>query len=167
MKFRLLYVLIFLMISCNEPKSEPYILPDTAVTLISADSLKTWKIAERYNGNVRMNMGPCFMSYRHTFFKDSTFYDNNGETRDCGESLKGKWHLHTNAKGVPYIKLVSPQIPQLLNIPEDHKFFKILYLSKDTLKLAFEHQQYGNKKRIITDLLVREDLDVGDRYFHH
>ena len=94
MRSRLLYVLAFLLFSCNGSKSEPYKIPDNAVALISGDSLKTWKIAERYNGKVRMNMGPCFMSYRQTFLKDSSFYDNNGEKRDCGESLEGKWHLH-------------------------------------------------------------------------
>ncbi|MDT0647380.1 lipocalin family protein [Zunongwangia sp. F260] len=167
MKLWSLIVLIFLFYSCNKDSEEPYKLPENPVTLISSDSIKTWKIAERYNGKVRMNMGPCFMSYRQTFLRDSSFYDNNEKTKGCGETLKGKWHLHHNSKGDPYIKLVSPQISQLLNIPENYKFFKILYLSKDTLKLAFEHQQYGNKKRIITDLFVREDLDVGDRYYHH
>ncbi|MDT0691295.1 lipocalin family protein [Salegentibacter sp. F188] len=166
MKIRLLSFLIIFLYSCEDSK-KPYRTPENAVALISGDSIKSWKIAERYNGKVRMNMGPCFISYRQTFLNDSTFYDNNGETRDCGDSLKGKWQLHTNSKGDPYIKLESPQIPKLLSIQENFKFFKILYLSKDTLKLAFEHQQYGNKRRVITDILVREELEVGDRYYHH
>ena len=64
-----------------------------------------------------------------------------------------------------FIKIISPQLPQLLNIEKDYKYFKILYLSKDTLKISFTHKHYVNQVR--TDYLVREDLDVGNRYFHH
>ncbi|MDT0649449.1 lipocalin family protein [Autumnicola edwardsiae] len=167
MKLRLIYILIILMYSCDGLDNEPYKLPDNAVALISSDGIKTWKIAERYNGKVRMNMHPCFLSYRQTFLKDSVFYDNNGNSGNCGKTLTGQWHLHKNGKGDHFIKLMSPQISQLLNIPEDYKLFKILYLSEDTLKLAFDHKQYGSNKTIITDLLVREDLDVGDRYYYH
>lgn len=68
-------------------------LPQNAMSLIAGDSIKSWKIAQRYNGEMRMNMGPCFMSYRQTFQTDGLVFDNNSKTANCGPSLKGKWHL--------------------------------------------------------------------------
>ncbi len=137
------------------------------MALIASDSVKSWKLAQRFNGKIRMNMGPCFMAYRQTFQIDSLVFDNNSKTINCGPSLKGKWQLHTTSKGNHFIKISSPQLPQLLNSDKEYKYFKILYLSRDTLKISFSHKQYGNQVRTITDYLVREDLDVGDRYFHH
>ena len=114
-----------------------------------------------------MNMGPCFMSYRQSFSEDHKVSDNNAENDNCGPSLAGNWEFKKGAKGDPYIKISSPDIPELLNTDKDYKYFKILKLSADTLKLSFKHTQYGNTSRTITDILVREDLDIGDRYFHH
>lgn len=159
-------VLIFLFIACNEAH-EPYFLPDDAANLIHGDSLKTWKIARRYNDEVRMNMGPCFMAYRQTFKADKTFFDNNEKNRDCGPSLKGTWQFKKGPEGDSYVKISGPDLSNLLNTDKDYKYFKILKLTEDTLKLSFKHKQYGNKVRKITDILVRENLDIEDRYFHH
>ncbi|MCH4822367.1 lipocalin family protein [Gramella lutea] len=152
--------------SCSE-EHKAYNLPENASSLLHGDSLKTWKIARGYNNDVRMNMGPCFMNYRQTYKLNGVVLDNNEENRDCGSSLKGQWKFKKNKKGEPYLKITSPDIPQLMNTDKDYKYFKILKLTRDTLKLSFKHAQYGNTKRTITDILVREDLDIGDRYFHH
>ncbi|WP_165499073.1 lipocalin family protein [Gramella sp. KN1008] len=137
------------------------------MNLIHGDSSKTWKIARRYNDDVRMNMGPCFLSYRQTFRADKTVADNNEERIDCGPSLKGIYEFRKDSKGYSYVKIKSPDIPSLMNIEKDYKYFKVLKLNKDTLTISFKHKQYGNNYRTITDVLVREDLDIGDRYFHH
>lgn len=157
---------IFLLSSCNEEAS-PYNLPENASNLIHGDSLKTWKIARRYNDDIRMNMNPCFLAYRQTFKTDQTVNDNNGENRDCGPSLSGEWQFKKGPKGNSYLKVSSPDLPKLLNTDKDYKYFKILKLTEDTLKVSFKHKQYGNKLRTITDVLVREDLNIGDRNFHH
>ena len=168
MKYNFAAVLISLLLftSCSED-TKPYELPANALSLLHGDSTKTWKIARRYNDEVRMNMGPCFMDYRQTFQNNNTVSDNNAINTDCGPSLKGEWELKKSSKGHPYIKISSKDIPKLLNTEKNYKNFKILKLNKDTLKLSFRHKQYGNKYRTITDVLVREDLDIGDRYFHH
>lgn len=137
------------------------------MNLIHGDSSKTWKIARRYNDDIRMNMGPCFLAYRQTFKADQNFFDNNEKTGDCGPSLIGTWEFKKGPKGDPYVKISSPDLPELLNTNKDYKYFKILKLTEDSLKLSFKHKQYGNKSRTITDILVRENLDIGDRYFHH
>ncbi len=158
--------IVFCLTSCNEDH-KPYELPENAHYLINGDSLKTWKIARRYNDDIRMNMGPCFMAYRQSFKADQTVFDNNKDNADCGPSLKAEWEFKQGPKGDPYIKLSSPDIPELMNTDKNYKYFKILKLTADTLKISFKHNQYGNESRTITDILVREDLDIGDRYFHH
>lgn len=163
--FIVLFSAASLFSSCTDSKA--FKLPENAEALIHGDSVKTWKIARRYNGSVRMNMGPCFMAYRQSFYMDSKVSDNNSENPDCGQSLVGKWELKESKKGTPYIKLSSPQLPELLNTEKEYKNFRILKLTEDTLKISFKHTQYGNTSRTITDVLVREDLDIGDRYFHH
>ena len=162
----ILFGFIIFLTSCTN-EHQPYELPAGASSLIHGDSLKTWKIARRYNNDIRMNMGPCFLNYRQTFSKDKTVKDNNAENQDCGPSLAGDWEFKKGPKGDPYIKITSPDIPKLLNTDKDYKYFKILKLSADTLKISFKHKQYGNTSRRITDILVRENLDIGDRYFHH
>jgi hypothetical protein len=154
------------LIACQETEN-PYQLSENAAELISGDSQKTWKIARRYNDDIRMNMGPCFMAYRQTFKKDRSVSDNNAKNSDCGPSLAGRWEFKKGPKGASYIKISSPDIPALLNTDKDYKYFKILKLTRDTLKISFKHKQYGDTYRKITDVLVREDLDIGDRYFHH
>ncbi len=161
------------MISCKEVPSEPYAVPENAVYLLTADSVKTWKIARRYNGKTRMNMEGCFLGYRQRFRTSAalsinssgTVTDNNGELRNCGPSLEATWEITTSDKGDTYLKFTSDQIPELLGQESNEKFFKILHISKDSLTLSFVHKQF-NKRRRITDYLVREDLEVADRDFH-
>lgn len=162
----LLAMSLFGISACKE-KHIPYILPSHALSLIHGDSAKTWKIARRYNDDVRMNMGPCFMRYRQTFNKNKSFVDNNEMNPDCGPSLKGDWQLINNSKGDHFIKLSSPEIPNVLHTEKDYIYFKILKVGRDTLEISFRHKQYGNKFRTIRDVLVRDNLDIGDRYFHH
>ncbi|GAB5400106.1 MAG: hypothetical protein Aureis2KO_16910 [Aureisphaera sp.] len=161
--------LLLLVSSCSKTKNDDvFVLPENAEFLIASDSLKTWKIAKRYNGKVRMNMEPdgCFIKYKQTFFTNDSVIDNNELNSNCGPSLKGTWEITKGSNGFSYIKLSSSLLPELLGIEEDYKFFKIVYLSKDSLTLSFSHNQYG-KKRTITDYLVRDDLDVGNRTFHY
>ena len=113
-----------------------------------------------------MNMDDCFLAYRQSFRKDSTMSDNAGENRDCGKSLQAKWKFVEDEKGQSYLKLKGDRIPELLNIDKDYKFFKLLQLSEDTLKLQFKHRQFSGKWRTITDIYVPEDVSVEDRDFH-
>ncbi len=160
------FFLVITLVSCEDkPEVKPYLLPSNALKLISGDSVKTWKLASRYNGKTRMNMGDCFLHYRQSYTSNGEAFDNNAEAVNCGPSLVASWEITTTEKGNSYIKLTSAQIPELLNIEEDHKFFKILYVSKDSLTLSFSHNQFG-KKKTITDYLVQEDLEVPDRDFH-
>ena len=167
-------LLMSVMISCKEEVPPvPYIVPENAVHLLTADSVKSWKIARRYNGKTRMNMEGCFLGYRQRFRTSATpsinsrgiVKDNNGALRNCGPSLEATWEITTSEKGDMYLKLTSDQIPELMGQESNEKFFKILYLSKDSLTLSFVHKQF-NKRRRITDYLVREDLEVADRDFH-
>lgn len=163
---RLICVVLVSMLACSEPK-EPYIPPHNAVGLIASDSTKTWKLAKRMNNGNRMNMDGCFLSFKQTYRADMTMTDNNGEQANCGESLNATWEIVKDEKGHSFIKATSPQIPELLGIDEEFKNFKILYLSKDTLKLAFYHRQFSDRTTTIVDYLVPEDFDVPDRDFHH
>ena len=161
-------LLIFIMIgiiSCQE--DQVYELPKNTAILLAGDDAKTWKLAIRSNNNVRMNMGPCFLNYRQSFSVDNNVEDNNGRNKNCGPSLAGTWEFKKGAKNEPYLRITSPQIPELLSTSKEYKDFKILKLTMDTLEVVFRYNQYGNKSRLIKDILVREDLDIGDRYFHH
>lgn len=113
-----------------------------------------------------MNMGDCFLAYRQTFSVDSTMKDNSGDTRQCGETLLANWKFVKDKKGNGYLKLNSPQLPELMQIEEEYKFFKVLQLSENELILEYKHKQYGNKSRTITDYFVPEDVAVEDRDFH-
>lgn len=155
-----------ILFSCSGPEKPVYQLPENFTSLISADSTKTWKLAKRANDGTRMNMGDCFMAYRQTFAVDSTMRDNAGDTRDCGVTLLATWKIVKDKKGNSYIKLQSDQLPELLQIDEDYKFFKVLQLSEEELVLEYKHKQYGNKSRTITDYYVPENIKVEDRDFH-
>lgn len=157
---------LMLILSCSEPPKPPYTLPNNAIKLISGENSKTWKLAKRTNNGDRMNMGGCFLSFRQTFRSDMTVSDNNGEQRDCGESLHAKWELIKDEKGHNFIKMTSPQIPALLNIEEEFKNFKILHLAENEMKIAFYHKQFSDRTTTIVDYLVPEDVHVEDRDFH-
>ena len=162
-----LFLFIVALFSCAEPSpEEPYTLPENALTLLSADSTKTWKLARRFNDKTRMNMGDCFLYYRQTYQSDMTLYDNNGEQRDCGETLRATWKFVKDEKGNCYVKWSSEQLPQLMNIEKDYKYFKILHLSADQLTLQFQHKQFSNKTTTITDFYVPEGVSVEGRDFH-
>ncbi|MFV8280673.1 lipocalin family protein [Christiangramia marina] len=161
----LVLMMIVLVLSCQE--EQVYSLPEDAESLLTGGETKTWKLARRMNNNVRMNMGPCFMEYRQNFSNDQSVRDNNGENKNCGPSLVGTWEFKKGSKNEPYLRIASPQIPELLSTTKEYKDFKILKLTMDTLEVVFRHNQYGNTSRLIKDILVREDLDIGDRYFHH
>ncbi|MDY8138166.1 lipocalin family protein [Aquimarina sp. 2201CG5-10] len=160
--------LIFISLtSCITSKKEPYKIPENAIELITGTSGKTWKIAKRYNGGTRMNMGDCFLSYRITYLPDMTAKDNNDDHHDCGPSLIANWEISTNEKGNSFIKLTSDQLPKLMGVEKNYKFFKITYLNKDTLQLRFKHKQFSSTSRIIVDTYVQEDIIVKNRDFHN
>ena len=161
----LIYASCILFISCLSNKKKVSKLPDNPIESLTGTSIKTWKLAKRYNNGTRMNMGDCFLSYRITYKANMTFADNNGEYNDCGPSMIGKWEIITDKKGYSYIKQTSDQIPILLNIDKNYKFFKILKLNKDTLQIQFRHKQFSSKSTFV-DLLVRDDINVKDRDFH-
>ncbi|RMB57560.1 hypothetical protein EAX61_10575 [Dokdonia sinensis] len=159
-------VLVFVAyFSCSENKSNLYQVPENVHLLIAGDSTKVWKIAKRYNGKTRMNMGDCFLSYRQTFKSDGTVFDNNEENYDCGPSLRGSWAVLKDSLGYSNIRISSPQIGEIFGMEKDYKDFKIFYVSADSLHISFLHDQFGQRRRI-SDYLVREDVSVSDRNFH-
>ncbi len=153
------------LVSCKKEAIVPYILPENTKLLLTSDSIKTWKIARRYNGKTRMNMGDCFLKYRQRFYKNGIVSDNNAENQNCGPSLEATWEIITAENGFSYFKFKGDQLPELLGQEEDHKLFKILYLSNDSLTISFTHVQFS-ERRTITDYLVREDIEIKDRDFH-
>lgn len=158
-------IIALLITSCSKKIKEPYSPPDNLKELIAGDSLKVWKLAKRYNGKTRMNMGDCFLSYRQTFKSDGFVRDNNSEQSDCGPSLEGAWTIVKDSIGITHIRITSEQIPELMGIAENYKDFKVFYASKDSLHLSFTHKQFGEQRRI-SDYLVQEDIEVVDRDFH-
>ena len=152
--------------ACQDKEKPTFQLPDNPEELIAGDSIKTWKLAKRFNNGYRMNMGDCFLSYRISYKRDSTMRDNNSEFFDCGRSLNATWKVVSQDNG-SYIKLESEDIPELLNIDENYKFFKIKALSENELVLQFKHKQFSNKSMVIVDHLVPENIEVKDRDFHN
>ncbi len=162
----LLCVCVILLFNCKEEKKEEYKLPNYPNSIISADSTKVWKLAKRFNNGHRMNMGHCFLAFRMIFNTDYTFRDNNIENSNCGLSIEGNWEITENDDG-HYIKVSSPLIPEILNIEDSFKYFKLLELSDSLMILEFTHKQFSNKITTITDHLVPEDHYVENRDFHY
>jgi len=162
-----LVITVLVLCACTNNSNEPYQIPKNSEELIAGSAGKTWKIAKRYNDGTRMNMAGCFLSYRTTYFPDMTVTDNNDKQRDCGPSLLANWKIIQNKKGHYYIKLKSDQLPELMNMEKDYKFFKITYLTKDSLELRYRHAQFSGQVRTIVDLLVQEDIVIPNRDFHH
>ncbi|MFK7952847.1 MAG: hypothetical protein AB8B73_08365 [Ekhidna sp.] len=152
--------------SCSEDKEPPFDLPKNATQLLTSDSVKTWKLAQRFNNNTRMNMGDCFLSYRQSFRSNGKVNDNNGEQNDCGPTLFAEWKFTKSKEDVFYLKLTSDQIPELMNIEENYKFFKILDMTDELLVLQFQHKQFSNKTTTITDFFVPQEMNVEGREFH-
>ncbi|MDH7444176.1 lipocalin family protein [Aquimarina sp. 2201CG14-23] len=163
----LLFLALIVTYSCSNSNKEPYQIPDNATALIAGANSKTWKIAKRYNDGHRMNMAGCFLAHRATYFSNMTMKDNNGDTSNCGPSLVADWEIIQNKAGHYFIKLQSDQLPELMNIDKNYKFFQITYLSKDTLQVQFRHAQFSSKVRTIIDTYVQEDVLVPNRDFHN
>ncbi|MFD2188338.1 hypothetical protein [Aquimarina celericrescens] len=167
-KHRLIVLIIVLIIntlSCTNSKEKRYILPENATELLATTSGKTWKLAWRYNDGTRMNMAGCFLSYKITYKSNLTFKDNNGEQENCGDSLIGNWEMVTYDNGKSYLKWTSNQLPEVMNIKNHYKYFKILKLDKDTLKLQYRHKQFSSESTFV-DTFVTDDILVKDRDFH-
>ena len=158
------FLVSLLFFACEQSKRPPFALPENARSLLTNDSSKTWKLARRFNNDTRMNMGDCFLSYRLSFNSDMTLMDNNGEQRDCGETLNAEWKFTKNKEGYYYLKWTSEQLPTLLNIESNDKYFKILDLSEDQLVLQFYHKQFSSKKTQITDIYVPNDASVNQEF---
>ncbi|WP_298350521.1 lipocalin family protein [uncultured Dokdonia sp.] len=159
-------VIFLFTTSCTNEKSTPFEVSSDIKKLIAGDSLKTWKLAKRYNGKTRMNMGDCFLHYRQSFYSNGTVTDNNAQNPSCGPSLSGTWSVITDSLGYTHIRITSVKLKELLHIDEDYKDFRIFYASKDSLHLSYTHKQFGEKRRI-SDYLVSEELSIPDRKFHH
>ena len=165
-KFVTVALLAIVLLSCGEEGPVKLSLPANADALIAGDSAKTWMLASRYNGGHRMNMGDCFLRYRITYRRDSLFSDNNGSSSSCGPTLKGRWKAFQNDNG-SFVKWESAQLPELMGIEEDYKYFRIITLNPDSLVISYKHKQFGNKERTIVDYMVPEGTAVKDRDFHN
>ncbi len=166
--FKITFVILLIIgtVSCSNIDKEPYKLPKNAIQLLSGGELgKSWKIAWRYNDEVRMNMSGCFLSYRITYRPDMTMKDNSEDQENCGPSLTGHWEIITNKKGKSYIKWVSDLLPEVMNINQNYKFFKILKITEDTLQLQYRHKQFSSES-IFIDTYVTEHIEIKDRDFH-
>jgi len=158
--------LLWITLSCSEAKKPVYPLPKNAQELLTDGNKKTWKLAQRFNNDTRMNMAGCFLSYRLTFTNDMTLADNNGQQPDCGKSLKANWKFVKDTTGNYYLKMQSPQLPALMGIAEDFKLMSILALEEEKLVLQYYHRQFSNKPTKFTDYLVPENVSVKGRDFH-
>ncbi len=158
--------IVVIFLACSSQEKEPYQLPEDARLLLAGEGEKTWKLARRLNNGTRMNMGDCFLRYRQTYTQSDSTYTNNGEFRDCGESLFASWKFVKDPKDNTYIKVTSAQLPALMNQEQDFKLFKVLALEKDLLVVQFYHEQFSDKVTSITDVLVPEGTEVADRDFH-
>lgn len=166
LRWGFLVILLLTLNACSEQEVAKFDLPETADKMIAGDSTKTWMLASRYNDGNRMNMGDCFIRYRISYKANKSFSDNNGESSSCGPTLEGKWYSFQNDNG-SFIKWESAQLPELLNIEEEFKYFKLVNLNNDSLVVSYTHRQYGNKLRTIVDYLVPEGTSLPDRYFHN
>ena len=163
----LLVVLLLGPMACSSPKTDEVFIPaGDPSELIAGAGEKTWKLARRYNGKTRMNMGDCFLSYRQTYRADGTMQDNAGDYADCGKTLKGSWNVTRDEKGHHYIQWQSPMLKELMHTDKDSKLFRIQYLDENEMVLYYRHQQFSDKARYITDIYVPEGLDVKGRDFH-
>ncbi|MEM8893737.1 MAG: hypothetical protein AAGC88_04105 [Bacteroidota bacterium] len=164
--FLRIFLMCIYLVDCTSKTEQPFQLPQNARTLLTADSVKTWKLARRINNSTRMNMGHCFLEYRQTYYVDQLMHDNAGENWGCGETLDAQWHFTYDKSGQYYVKLVSDQLPKLMKLSDNFKHFKVLDLRKDQMVLQYRHQQFSGKASTITDVWVPEGLNISDREFH-
>ncbi len=164
MKKLTLVLVMFSFLSCSK-KEKNFLLPENAKELLAGQSGKTWKIANRYNEGTRMNMAGCFLTYRILYSPDNSFNDNNGEQENCGKSLIGSWEIITYKNEKSYIKWSSDQLLETMNSKKNYKYFKILQLEKDTLRLQYRHKQFSSESTFV-DTFVPEHIQVEGRDFH-
>lgn len=113
-----------------------------------------------------MNVGDCFLLHRDSYSADFTMHNNSGEQGDCGETLNAMWRFTNVKNGNSYIRWISDQLPQMMNIEADNKAFKILRLSAEQMSLQFTNKQFSDKTSTITDIWIPENITVEDREFH-
>jgi len=166
MKNSYAYLFFMLLIICSTScvKKDVYKLPKNAQELLAGSHGKTWKLAKRFNEGTRMNMAGCFLTYRITYMPTMIVQDNNGAQNNCGASLKAKWQFIDHPQK-SYIKWTGDQIPEILKITKNYKYFKILQLTKDTLKLQHRHKQFSDKTTFV-DVFVTESTEIKGRDFH-
>lgn len=160
------FFFLSLTLACGEAEKNVYSLDENAKSYLTSDATKTWKLARRFNNDTRMNMGDCFLSHRETYGADMTMFNNSGQQKDCGETLNAEWKFVKDKDGNYYIRITSEQLPDLMNIEEDFKLFKVLSLSEAEMVLQFNHKQFSSKTTQITDIWVPEDLEIEGREFH-
>ena len=158
-------IICIAFISCAH-EEEVFELPDGATKMLTNDSSKVWKLARRFNNGTRMNMGDCFLAHRHIFNARSTFRTSASGRSDCGEPMVGNWVFAKDKLGNSYIRLESDQIPEMLNITDSFKLFKIQNLTDSLLVLQFTHAQTTKRKTTMVDYYVPENIKVEDRDFH-
>ena len=141
-------------------------MPANASELLTNDSVKVWKLARRYNNETRMNMGDCFLVHRQHFSASNSFKTSSNGRSDCGRDLVAQWNFVKDQNGFSYIKLSSDQIPELMNIDEEFKLFKIKHLADTLMVLSFYHAQTTQTQTTMVDYLVPESASIKDRDFH-
>ncbi|WP_017732467.1 lipocalin family protein [Nafulsella turpanensis] len=162
-------IILLILTSCSSEKNEVvYTLPENAMEKLAGKESKTWKLAKRTNGGVRVNMGDCTLAYRQTFSTNQEVSDNNSQNNNCGPSITGKWNFSVGRNGQAYLAISSDIIPTLFQVKEgsNTKYFKITALSDSLLIYHFPHQLFSNKTTIIEDVLIPEDAPDGGRNFH-
>ena len=111
-------------------------------------------------------MGDCFLSHREIYSSDMTMRNNSGEHKGCGKNLEATWKFAKDKEGNYYVRIESKQLPELMNIEQDYKLFKVLRLTDEQMTLQFHHKQFSSKTTTITDIYVPENVNVKDREFH-
>ena len=154
------------LIACSDEPEQLFQLPSNASQLVAGDSLKTWKIARRYNNGTRMNMAGCSFEHRQIFLRNKSFHTASDGLTECGDSMIGKWAFVKDTEGASYIKFMSDQIPEMMNIEEKFKLFRIMELSDTLMILRFNHAQTTKRQTTLVDYFVPEDYIVNDRSFH-
>lgn len=158
--------LLVILFACESEPEQPFEIPSNPKYLLAGDSAKTWKIARRFNNGTRMNMGDCFVAHRQSFKINNEFETSSSGRNDCGDSMRGQWSLARDPNGFTYIRLESDQLPEMMNIEQNFKLFKINMLSDSLLVLQFTHAQTTKKQTTLVDYFVPEDVIVNDRNFH-
>ena len=108
--------------------------------------------------------GRLFSCFRQSFNLNKSFSTSAPGRSDCGDPMIGSWTLAQDPDGFSYIRLESEQIPEMLNIEEKFKLFKIKMLTDSLMVLQFNHAQTTKKQTTIVDYFVLEDVKVDDHW---